>query len=564
MLFDFLTNGSRENEARAERWVRWVRLLTIGFCAVALVLGAVQTWTARFAMNSDGIQYLDNATAYWSGDFQHAINSQWSPLYPWLIGAWFAVARPSPYLEFPLVHILNFLIYLLSLAGFLYFLSSLRKAIPALQRTPAIHLSFLLIAFSSFLYCSLDFTSLAFVTPDLLVSLFTFLAAGLLLRVVPGGAASFEYVALGAVLGLGYLAKTPFLVFGLLCLAIAAALTRRQPASRVRLWLAVATFAAIAVPYIWILSNAKGRFTVGDSGRWNIIWMVNRVPLYNWQGGPAGNGVPIHPTRQLSSHPAVFEFDGPVGGTYPPWYDPIYWTEGAQIAVRPGDFLHALLKQIQFYGYVAHHRQLALVFALVTYFLLSDKRRILAGMAPIWPVLLLGAMPFAMYAVVHAEARYLAPYFVLLWTALAAAVLTSLNESVDVRVVFAIAAVAAALMLIEAVTAPPPNLPTRLHYEVAREVETLGIKKGDRVAIVTGDFDYFWARLVGARVTMQLDFGSPRCVDCQQRPGEWEKAKQILASHGVVLLVSPCLAGVVGQPGWRELGNTGVYAYRFP
>jgi hypothetical protein len=213
---------------------------------------------------------------------------------------------------------------------------------------------------------------------------------------------------------------------------------------------------------------------------------------------------------------------------------------------------------------VVHHRQLALIFALITYFLLSDKRRILASMAPIWPVLLLGVMPIAMYAVVHAEARYLAPYFVLLWTALAAAVLTSLNESVDVRVVFAIAAVAAALMLVEAVTAPPPNLPTRLHYEVAREVETLGVKKGDRVAIVTGDLDYFWVRLVGARVTMQVDFGSSGCPDCRQRPGEWEKAKQILSSHGVVLLVSPCVAGVVDQPGWRELGNTGVYAYRFP
>src|SRR5271155_3127919 len=154
MPVPFLGNAEPENQARAEQWFR---RFTIYFCLIAFVLGAAECWTSRFSMNPDGVQYLDNATAYWSGDFQHAINSQWSPLYPWLIAAWFAVFRPSPYLEFPLVHILNFLIYLLSLAGFLYFLSSLRKAISALQRTPAIHLSFLLIAFSSFLYCSLDF-----------------------------------------------------------------------------------------------------------------------------------------------------------------------------------------------------------------------------------------------------------------------------------------------------------------------------------------------------------------------------------------------------------------------
>ena len=100
-----------------------LRRLIIGFCVIAIVLGAAQAWTSRFSMNADGIQYLDNASAYSNGDFQHALNSQWSPLYPWLISAWFAMVRPSPYLEFPAVHWLNFLIYLLSLAGFLFFLN---------------------------------------------------------------------------------------------------------------------------------------------------------------------------------------------------------------------------------------------------------------------------------------------------------------------------------------------------------------------------------------------------------------------------------------------------------
>ena len=82
----------------------WLRRFIIGFSVIAILLGAAQAWSSRFSMNTDGVQYLDNASAYLSGDFHRALNSQWSPLYPWMIGAWFATARPSPYLEFPLVH----------------------------------------------------------------------------------------------------------------------------------------------------------------------------------------------------------------------------------------------------------------------------------------------------------------------------------------------------------------------------------------------------------------------------------------------------------------------------
>lgn len=539
----------------------WVKRLTIGFLVIAIALGAAQAWTSRYAMNPDGVQYLDNASAYSSSDFQHALNSQWSPLYPWLIGAWLAVFHASPYLEFPLVHLLNFLIYLLSLAAFLFFLKGVLGRIPEEKHAPV-----LLIACSSFLYCSLDFTNLAYVTPDLLVSLFTFLAAGFLLRIASGSASASRYVALGAVLGVGYLAKTPFLILGLLYLGITAVLSFKQRGGLVRWCLLAAAFAAIAVPYIWILSNAKSRFTVGDSGASNIIWLVNGVPYYNWQGGPPDNGAPIHPTRQLSSDPAIFEFATPIAGTYPPWYDPSYWSQGAGIAFRPGDFLRALHRQIQLYGYLVHHRQLPLVFALATLFLLSrDKSRILAGMRPFWPVLLLGATPFAMYAVVHAEGRYLAPFFVLLWTTLMAGLLVGVNDNLDRRVLLSIVSVAAGLMLVEAVTVTPAAAGSaRLQYEIAERTQTLGLKRGDPVAIVTGDLDYFWARLAGARIIMQVDFGKSGCPDCQKLPPEWAKAKQILAANGVVLVVSPCIPGVVDQPGWQQLGATGAFAYRLP
>jgi hypothetical protein len=553
---------------RLPRLRMWLRRLTLAFCFLAILLGALQAWGSRFEMNPDGVQYLDNADAYRSGDFHRAVNSQWSPLYPWIIGAAFNAIRPSLFRQFPMVHLINFLIYLLCLASFLFFAASLQKLVPSLRDDRPRTASFLLIAYSSFLYCSLDLTNLAQVTPDLLVSLFAFLAAGLLIQIAQGCAAIPRYVALGATLGLGYLAKTPFFVYAFLCLGILFVLAVLRKPALLRATLAAAIFAAISVPYIWILSSAKGRFTFGDSGKFNVIWMVNGVPYYHWQGGPLDNGQPIHPTRQLATAPAIFEFAAPIVATYPPWYDPIYWSEGAHIAFRPLDFARALLRQLRFYGYLLNHRQLPLVFALVALFLLAPaKRKITSDLKPFWPVLLFGLAPFLMYAPITAEARYLAPFFVLLWTTLSIALLKN-TDAVNTRVPLTIAIVTAVLMLGESIaaalptsaidSAQPPAASARLDYKIARDLEGLGLKKGDQVAIVTGNVPYYWARLTGARISMEVSFSRG---DAHVREVEWRKAEGILASNRVAFVVSPDIAGVVDQPGWRELGRAGVFAY---
>ncbi len=516
----------------------FIRRLTIGFCLVALVLGALQTWTARFDMNPDGIQYLDNAAAYRQGDFQNALSTQWSPLYPWLIAALSTVVRPAPEREFPLVHLLNFGIYASSLAGFLFFLRPMRK--------PGI----LLLSHSAFLYCSLDFTNLRYVAPDLLVSSFTFVTAALLQRMADGTARASRYAALGAALGFGYLAKAPWLPIGLGCLAMAFVLGRKQA-----LW-ACAFFIVITAPYVAVLSHAKGRFTVGDSAQLNLAWHVNGLPNTNWQGRSADNGRPVHPTLEIATHPAIFEFAAPVAGTYPPWYDPAYWNEGVRIAYRPRDFARAIGKQLILYGYLLHHRQLPLLFALLALGLLTpEKRRTLTQLKPLWPMLALGAIPFAMYAPIHAEGRYLAPFFVLLWTAL----FSSLFR--DSRVSLAIATTAAILMLAESTivtfSPSPDQPPAQAHYEIAHQLEALGLKPGNRVALVTGGLPYYWARIARARIALQVSFGD----GYRRRQAEWENARKLVADQGATFVVAPALDGVTDQPGWLPLGKTNVFAY---
>ena len=521
---------------------RLIRRLTIGFCLVALVLGAIQAWTARFDMNPDGIQYLDNAAAYWHRDFQNAFNTQWSPLYPWLIGAFSSLVHPTREQEFPLVHLLNFLLYALSLCGFLFFLRSLRRLAP-----PSYRLSLLLLSYSAFLYCSLDFTNLSFVVPDLLVSFFAFVAGGLLARIAAGSARTTHFAALGVALGFGYLAKAPFLPIGLFCLAIAAVLGHK------RAFTTAILFFAISAPYIWLLSGSKGRLTFGDSAKLNLAWQVNGLPNTNWQGGPAANGFPLHPTRQLLEQPAIFEFATPIAGTYPPWYDPAYWNEGVKVAYRVRDFIGEIGEQIRLYGYWVHHRQLPLLFALIVMFMRSGPE--VHRLRTLWPLLTLGAMPFVMYAPVHAESRYLAPFFVLLWTVLFCCVLE--NDFFS-RI---IATAAALLMLIESATAVSASTsnqpPAWLHYEIGRDLQGLGLRRGDQVAIVTSDLPYYWAYLAGTRVTLQISFSDGYL----QRQPEWIAARPILATQPAKFVVARTLDGLTDQPGWLRLGSTDVFAY---
>jgi len=185
------------------------RRLTIGFCLVGLLLGAIEAWVGRFFMANDGIQYLDNAAVYWGGDFHNALNTYWSPLYPWLIGALSAIVRPTREQAFPLVHLLNFFLYAMTLAAFLFFLRSIRPLLPARSVSGLI-----LLSGAAFLYCSLGYTALLIVTPNLLVNLFAFIVAGLLVRIARAEAGARDFALLGAALGLGYLGKAPFLPIG--------------------------------------------------------------------------------------------------------------------------------------------------------------------------------------------------------------------------------------------------------------------------------------------------------------------------------------------------------------
>src|SRR5439155_6084826 len=99
--------------------------------AVAALFGLSQAWAWRFYIEPDGVSYIEIAHAYLQRDFAHAVNAYWSPLYSWLIALVLSVGRVGEYSEATAVHLLNFLVYLLSLAAFTFFFRELTSLLRA-------------------------------------------------------------------------------------------------------------------------------------------------------------------------------------------------------------------------------------------------------------------------------------------------------------------------------------------------------------------------------------------------------------------------------------------------
>ena len=162
---------------------------------VSFALGLAQAWRSRFNMNHDGVSYLDMGDAYLRGDWHTAINCYFNPLFAWMQALAHFVLRPSMYWEYPLVHLVDYGIFVVTVFAFEYFLQGLLK-----DREDVFAIR--CIAYSIFLWSSLQLTPLTMIEPDMIVCACVYVALGMLLR-----SPNTKPVALGAALAIGYYTK---------------------------------------------------------------------------------------------------------------------------------------------------------------------------------------------------------------------------------------------------------------------------------------------------------------------------------------------------------------------
>jgi 4-amino-4-deoxy-L-arabinose transferase-like glycosyltransferase len=546
-------------------WLSEARLRFVA-AVIILITGLFRAEVGRYSMNPDGICYLDMGDAFFHRRWVDAVNGYWSPLYPWLLGLASFLAKPSRWQEFPLAHAVNFCIYAAAFFAFDFFLRSLIDQLPSEKRDPSdpqplSRHPLMAIGYAIFLWSSLDLITVFDVTPDLCVAGFVYLIAGLLLRLRTQGSAKL-YLLLGIALGLAFLAKAVlfplafvFIVIGFFCLP------RSQRLSYALL--VTFCFLLVSAPWLIALSRAKGRFTFGDTGTLNYSSFVSPGGrVLNWQGEPPASGTPVHATRKIYDNPPVYQFASPVGGTYPPSYDPSYWNEGRRWTFDAKAQMRVVKQHLLTYAGLLFRSQsglLAGVLALVLAGGVATRRAILRQ----WPLLALCLAAMGLYMLVHVETRFVGAYVTILWMAILSGVRGADSEPQRRLAAYLAVAMLITVLLpvadgtVRAVRAGGPYS-ARGQVAVADELESMGLHPGDRVAVV-GDGNWsYWARSGKFKIVATV-MGVDTPMFWADGLSKKQEIYKLFATAGAKAVVTSGIPASRADPGWRGVGTTEYY-----
>lgn len=572
---------SQEREARTGvavrpeppggRLAQWRKALW----AAACVTGLLQAWAYRHNVSSDGISYLDIARNCVQGDWHSLVNGYWSPLYPFVLSVFLRVFKPSPYWESTVTHLANLAIFVAALLCFEAFLKSLlgdtRRSQPADAEQEALpEWALWALGDSLFVLFMLLFIGLERVQPDMCVAGLVFAAAAILLRIRSDGRGWASYGALGAVLGIGYLAKAIMFplsfVFLACCLFAAGPLRRAIP----RTAFALVIFSLVASPFAFALSQAKGRITVGDTGGINYAEFVDGVTRYiHWQGGPTGAGMPVHPTRLLIATPPLFEFAAPIRGTYPPWYDPSYWYEGVVPRFSLRNQLRAIRYTIEEYVSILPYMSGVFVCFLAMAWFAGARSSLWTslwkGLLRQWPIWMPGLAALGLYGLLYVEARFVAPFFVLIWMGLFVGL--RFPKSQVARVLTTSLTIATVLMLSVGIAwlagrslfrALAPQ--TFTDWQVAEELHKMGIQSGESVGSMGAGLYGYWAHLAGVRIVAEIPAGGVSSYWIAP-PEIQSEILQDFAGTGARVVVLDAEPPGGPRPDWKRIGGTGYFVH---
>jgi 4-amino-4-deoxy-L-arabinose transferase-like glycosyltransferase len=531
-----------------------------------IFLAALRVFAARHMMNPDGISYIEIGSAYLQGNFSLAINAWWSPLYAIIIAFPLVVFSVSPYWEFTVVHVINFFIFIFAFACFYFLLQEIKLRISEKEKILPFSL-FEFLAYSIFVITSLNVISVALVTPDLLVSGFTYLIVALLLRIGRAPTEQKNFVFLGVALGLGYLTKTPILLLGVVFFAITYIVSKSLKYTA----LAGIIFLIISACFFVPLSFYKGRFTVGDSGPVNYAWYVNGAKRHiHWQGGD-GLGTPVHSTQKILEIPAIYEFAEPVSGMYALWYDPSYWHEGIQPHFDLRQQIANLITNIKYY--IEALKRYYIVFIMVLLLLFIRIRARVEFIKNIiknqWIILCSALVGLGMFEIVLVQNRYVAPFIALLFIGIFAGMRFQNSEQLSYakKIVFIGSLIVFAIVFYVAGRDFFYNFnEPHAQWQVADELNKMGIWSGDSVAFVGNWYSgltAYWAHLSGVRIIAEM----PSSPDNQRYwHGSREFQQNVIdafRSTGAKAIVAEPGPYYSSMPGWQKIGITDYFIYRF-
>jgi hypothetical protein len=543
------------------------------FWCLAIALGTLQVWAHRNEMNPDGISYIEMAEAAAQGGWHALLNGYWSPLYPLLLGVSFWLFHPGIRWEFTAVHLVNLGLYLVDFFCFEIFLKELLAA----RRTesglagwlrPVPEKTLWTWGYLLFLWSSQFWLSPAMVNPDIIVSGVACLATALLLRIYRGKGTWPLFPYLGLLLSVGYLAKAALFPLSFVFLASAfllSAVSGSYSKALARSALALVVFLAFASPLVIPLSKEKHRATFGDAGRLNYARYVSGAPILHWQAGPAGTGIPAHPTRRVFTDPPVYEFAQPIAGSYPPWYDPSYWYQGIRPHFSWKGQLSVLFRSANLYLKLLSRSGALYVVFLALIVQVGREGKWDWGGRRISLVWLPSVAALAMYSLVLVEQRYVSPFalMLLLWVLTSARFSVNKAEALGKRTA-PVAILALALAMAWPVARDLRDTLANRPYEpreVAVGLGEMGIPPGTRVGTIGTGLSAYWAHLAGVKIIAEVpenDQNSFWAADSARKAEALRKFSEL----GAKAVVTKISSAEQALDGWQQVGQTRYYVWR--
>jgi hypothetical protein len=372
---------------------------------VSIAICVALTWLSQWALNVDGVSYLDLTRAARSGNWDAFVQGYWSPLYPALLGVLSIATDGAPTSLLVLSHLFNGVAAVAAIL--LAWWWGRQESSPSF--TPML-LAVLLLA-------STGLPRIEAVTPDVLLLALTCWIAYELLhhrgeRMVPAGVA----------LGLSFLAKTS--VWPWLLVSIPLRLWGAD-GPRGRRSVVLSSGIALFIASLWIvpLSVASGGPTLGSAGKLNYSWYIEgsdaRTPDTHLGRHQAARSIAVDSVR----HVEVLTFEGADHWTYAPWSDPTAWSKGilssyATFPTIPDLVAYWGRQAGRTFGFWILPVLLGvLVPAGIAFWDRGLPGRLFRERSPRTAASLLGLIGILQFVAVHAEPRLLAPFVLLLGAA---------------------------------------------------------------------------------------------------------------------------------------------------
>lgn len=559
------------------------RKVQILFRTLAAGLAVLHVYAAikSQSMNADGISYLDIGDAYFRADWVNAINPVWSPLYSWILGFVNFMIRPTMAWEFPVIHTINLLIYIGALASFEFMWRTVRTyRLPAGEANTLEMPEWLwwTLGYLLFIWISLSLIEIWSVTPDMLMAALIFLAAGLIAQIRGGFGGARTFLLLGLVLGLGYLSKTFMFSMALAFLCVSIIVAPRRTRMFSNIFLATGVFLLISLPFILLISEKKGKLTIGEAGTVTYVRYVNGMPFPHWQGDPYKGIALIHPSRVVHRSPTVYEFGEPIGGTYPISTDPSFWYEGIEPQFDPESLISRLFASGLVYAELFFQKQGILLACVLTLYVMGQRRRYRTSeVLRRWALMIPAVFAFGLYATVLVQDRYIGVFILLFWADILVNIqlpatdpnrswFTSLTLIASIGLmaniaIFNLDGFSRLNQLPETGFVEPSTSPAQ-PLATAQTLKQLGLKSGDKVGVIGYAYDSFWARLARVKIVSEmLEADAPEFW--QGNHALQQNVLQAFAGTGAKAVIAEYVPDDARLKDWHRVGDSNYYIYVF-